>query len=397
VLLNRGYLKENIYYLSAEGYVDFDGDNEDDRYDFASQESLEDVLEELMFGDKSTQFVVYLSGHGGPESFRINPYQTLTATYLRGYLDTIQDKYMETNGQMIFIYDACSSGTFLPGLARTPNRTVISSAGDHPAYYFTDKNLSFSSVFWSRVYSRFSVAQSFQAGRQMMYSFQSPLLDANGDGEYDSTADPAAIQNLFIGPAGTPASDTPTIGPTIDITPGAVTSQTPDIQVDMSADAADITVWPVTDSDGINSVWMVVTPPCFEYGAAQNQIFDIPLRLANPTEKAYKVSFDSFFINGDYRISIFAKDKKGFFCTEPLEITVTKSGGSYCGIIGDLNQDKETDLGDAIIALKVLAGITSDDMLPDDYSRLGIDIDEDYRVGMPEVLYILQFTAGLRE
>jgi hypothetical protein len=62
------------------------------------------------------------------------------------------------------------------------------------------------------------------------------------------------------------------------------------------------------------------------------------------------------------------------------------------GIIpGDLNGDKTVDLADAVVALRIAAGI-----VPVNGVNLEADVNGDDKIGMPEVVYILQKVSGLR-
>lgn len=61
---------------------------------------------------------------------------------------------------------------------------------------------------------------------------------------------------------------------------------------------------------------------------------------------------------------------------------------------GDLDGIDGLTLTDAVIALQVLAGMTPPSLAPD-YALRGADVDLDFRVGMPEVLYILGKLANL--
>ncbi len=64
---------------------------------------------------------------------------------------------------------------------------------------------------------------------------------------------------------------------------------------------------------------------------------------------------------------------------------------------GDMNQDDKADLTDAVIALKILADIeNAASLLRSDYAQSDADIDKNYQVGLQEVIYILQKSAGLR-
>lgn len=58
---------------------------------------------------------------------------------------------------------------------------------------------------------------------------------------------------------------------------------------------------------------------------------------------------------------------------------------------GDVNGDDNVDLADAVLSLQVLAGLDPDGV------ELGADVDADGKIGLGEVIYILQKVAGLRE
>lgn len=63
-------------------------------------------------------------------------------------------------------------------------------------------------------------------------------------------------------------------------------------------------------------------------------------------------------------------------------------------LMADLNTDRQTDLADAIIALKIISRFPY--TLRTDYVSAGIDANGDTIAGMAEALYLLQVCAGLR-
>jgi hypothetical protein len=68
--------------------------------------------------------------------------------------------------------------------------------------------------------------------------------------------------------------------------------------------------------------------------------------------------------------------------------------GSFRGdvaIAGDLNDNGEIDLGDPLIALKIVAGLA-----PSSSSNPGHDVNDDQRIGLAEAIYILDLLADLR-
>jgi len=62
---------------------------------------------------------------------------------------------------------------------------------------------------------------------------------------------------------------------------------------------------------------------------------------------------------------------------------------------GDVNQDGEVDLADAVIVLQILSGITPEVAVAD-YVASGMTLDPAKRIGLAEAVYILQTAGGLR-
>jgi hypothetical protein len=60
-------------------------------------------------------------------------------------------------------------------------------------------------------------------------------------------------------------------------------------------------------------------------------------------------------------------------------------------VLGDLNEDRGVNLTDAVIGLKIITGINQPVVF-----HPGNDVNGDHLLGLEEVTYILQKTAGLR-
>ena len=63
---------------------------------------------------------------------------------------------------------------------------------------------------------------------------------------------------------------------------------------------------------------------------------------------------------------------------------------------GDLNNDGAVNLADAILALKAIGGLNPVGMRFD-YATFGTDVNGDKKIGLAEVIYILQKVAGVRQ
>ena len=63
---------------------------------------------------------------------------------------------------------------------------------------------------------------------------------------------------------------------------------------------------------------------------------------------------------------------------------------------GDINIDLEVNLTDVILALQLLARMDISGSIRSDYSTSGADVNRDGKVGLEEIIYILQKVSGLR-
>jgi len=64
-------------------------------------------------------------------------------------------------------------------------------------------------------------------------------------------------------------------------------------------------------------------------------------------------------------------------------------------IKGDIDGLNGVTLADAILALKVISGLSPAGIRAN-YASSGADVNGDGKIGMAEVLYILQIVAGMR-
>jgi len=73
-----------------------------------------------------------------------------------------------------------------------------------------------------------------------------------------------------------------------------------------------------------------------------------------------------------------------------IDIGAFEGSLSSSPLYGNVNNDTTVDLTDAITALRVLAGISVTGLNPD------ADVNGDKKIGLEEVVYVLQKVAGLR-
>ncbi len=126
--------------------MDLDGNGEADDVDgIASNANLQQAV--TSWAGDADSLVIYLVDHGGMGSFRMSATETLTADDLAGWLATLQDKDNPNgmHGQVVVVYDACESGSFLSALAPTASedRIVITSTSiGESAHFVTQGSIS---------------------------------------------------------------------------------------------------------------------------------------------------------------------------------------------------------------------------------------------------------------
>ena len=298
-LLNKGFLKDDIYYLSSNQAIDLDFNGLADDVDAdVTSGNLQHAIEE--WAADAENVVIYLTDHGGDKSFRLSGDEILSAEQLDTWLDQLQQTL---NGQLTVVYDACLSGSFISEL--TPDagkkRVVISSSkADENAYFLSQGSVSFSNFFWTHIFNGESVYDAFRLGSDSLSVYQTPLLDANGNGIANEVDDLNQVAQQFIGNAITKSGDLPIIS-----------SIVPEQSLALGGDAI---LWAqgVADSDGISRVWAVVRPPNFQPGSATNPVEDLPTVELNKTREGYYEGvFSNFTIPGNYQITIYALDSQG--------------------------------------------------------------------------------------
>lgn len=379
-LLYQGYRREDIQYLSHEPLRDVDGDGElNDIDDIASKTNLYNAIN--TWAADASDLIIYLTDHGGPGIFRMASTELLTAEDFDMWLDNLQSAMP---GRLTIIYDACHSGTFLDKLSPPPNkqRILITSASDEPALFLKEGKHSFSFQFWADIYNGSWLLTAFYFGQDMMEKYQTALIDANGNGIGNEKEDKLLANGIRIGRGYVPASDMPVIADVSE--PQELNGET----------SAVIQANGVIDSDGIQSVWMVITPPGFNPGSPDTPITDLPtVELTDDNaDGTYEATYDGFDRKGTYQITVYAADTLDTFSL-PRYTSVVQNEGIFA--IGDVSGDGVADLKDAIIALKIVSGI--DTSFRWDYTDSGVDIDDDNRIGLQEAIYALRNAANINK
>ena len=94
--------------------------------------------------------------------------------------------------------------------------------------------------------------------------------------------------------------------------------------------------------------------------------------------------------NGSYTFSVRAKDGSHNVDPSPASQSFTVDY-PYADAYGDVKEDGNVDLLDAVLALQVCAGMTHEEEINND-----ADVNNDEKIGLAEVVYILQRVSGMR-
>ena len=302
-LVSQGYSHKDIYYLSQSYFEDVD--------DLATKENIIDALEKCE--NSVEDLLIYIVNQRfEKDSFRINENEHFSANEFAQAINNLQQK-IPVN--IIVIYDACNSGSFISTLKKpdqiSSKRIVITSASQNQkAIYELNGSLSFSYFFWSSIFYGGHVKNAFILSRDMIEEHhQTPLLDFDGNGK--STEEDLMRMNqneeIVIGLGNNLKTDMPFISEVAP--PRTLKGET----------TADIWVGKIIDCDEISKVWAIIYPPCFHNGSSDNLLINLPsieLHKTDDTQNTsmeYMASYDDFFHMGTYRVIIYAQDHNNIF------------------------------------------------------------------------------------
>jgi hypothetical protein len=206
-LIRKGFTKEDVFYLNSDTEIDLDSDGESDVDSDATNMGLEQAITE--WATDAESLVVYLIGPGDEGIFHINNTETMSAEQLDNWLDTLQETFA---GNVIVIYDADDSGSFLPLLIPPENRNRIVITSTSPGQQGTFINMTqgiacFSNYFWSHIFNGFNIRDAFGwASQAIKFSdnfseneqMQMPMIDDNGNGIGNEKADTRLCRDLYI-------------------------------------------------------------------------------------------------------------------------------------------------------------------------------------------------------
>ncbi|MEA2060754.1 MAG: C13 family peptidase [Thermodesulfobacteriota bacterium] len=321
VLLAQGYTSDTIYLLSADADVDmdFNGDGMSNDIDaFADSDGLRYALTTWAAG--AEDLFVYITGHGSDQRFRLNPDTFLAAADLGQWLDQTGSAI---DGTLVFLYDACRSGSFLPPL-KGEKRIIIASTGKDELAYFTSMgSLSFSNFFFDGVFNGADVLDACLLAKNAVeytYTSQHPLFDDNGNGIGNDDNDGAAARKMIIGSGMTAAADIPLIK---EISGETVIS---------TGEYAEIYADNILSGKSLDRVWAVITPPDKLNNDPEEPVLELPVVDLSREDSGtrYQGRFDGFSNPGIYNIAAFAKDRDGGVSMPRQTRVIVMNGNGAC-------------------------------------------------------------------
>jgi len=158
------------------------------------------------------------------------------------------------------------------------------------------------------------------------YSFQSPLLNADGNSTGNEDSDMDLIQGINIGNGVISADDIPVIGSISD-----TTTLNGETQATIFADN-------VIDANGISKVWAIITPPYNDIADPSNPVIDLPeIELKKTSGNLYEGSYNGFSQKGTYNVAVFAMDTKSTLSIPKSTQVIQTAGQSYSTLDSALN------------------------------------------------------------
>ncbi|MFH0813302.1 MAG: 6-bladed beta-propeller [Pseudomonadota bacterium] len=312
-LTYQGFTKGTIYYLTSDTNLDLDGNGLLDDVDSnATNSNFQSAL--TTWAQDAEDLFVYMVDHGGAGTFRMGEIELLQASDLDTWLDTAQGTIP---GKVILVYDACRSGSFLPSLLPPTGKErflVTSTSANEEAVFTSQGTISFSFLFWGRMFSGDSFYDSYvhaKSGISVTYN-QNPLLDGNGNGIGNERNDQDAARTISIGNETRTGADIPVIG---SVSP---------VQTLTGETSATIYAANVIDADGIGRVWAVITPPSYASASPDTPVTNLPILEMNSVgSNRYEGTYTAFTEPGTYNLAIYAMDTNGIISL-PKQTTITQ-------------------------------------------------------------------------
>jgi len=245
-------------------------------------------------------------------NFIVNSNEKITSESLNNRISLLEN---QIPGKIVVICDTPNAWGFMSTSAQSNsnNRILIASSSvSESATFVSENTISFSVFFWQRVFNGFNVQESFRAAKDalnILNQYQSPCLDADGDGDVNQYNDYAEAQNFTIGFGIMQAQDMVTIA---QVMPPTELSGT-----------TNVFIWAkkITSTSAIDRVWAIIIPPDLKKSTEViDHLPQIEL-IYNQNSDQYEADYNAFNLFGKYRIAIYASSTNGI-TSDPAETSL---------------------------------------------------------------------------
>lgn len=386
-LFSQGYTSDNIYYLNHQEFIDITGNGENDVD--AEADIINIAYAFNIWARESAppaELIVYLVGPGSNEAFIVKygeKNEILTANELDDFLDDLQSVSPVMTGNIILVYDACMSGSFIP-LLKGENRIVMAGASQNErAWFLDDGELSFSYIFWRNIFNKGRIDHSFIDTKNIISAIQTPLMDSNGDGVPDN-AGKRSSSAILVGR-----------GRQVDSQPPKISSAMSNPSILNGTTESEIIATGVHAPNEVGRVWARIIPPEAYFESNDQPVLIVPTCKLSEKSGEYRNTFREFLYTGSYSVFVYVKDRLDFQSLPVITRLTQQDGVSFTlNPILDINGNNTIDLIDLIIILKAITGEDISDLLWRQYKPPAFDLDGDSNIGLPEVINIMKVIAG---
>ncbi len=158
-------------------------------------------------------------------------------------------------------------------------------------------------------------------------------------------------------------------------------------ELDCKTASANLWIGEVIALNPIRRVWAIIISPETDPDVPITYLPTVEFEDSD-NDGIYEGTFEDFTATGAaYKIGVYAEDEGKYLAVPPLETSVTR----ICRK-GDIDRSGDIGLKDALIALKILVQINVS--MPNEPTYKIVDTDEDEKLGLSEVIYILRKLAN---
>jgi ligand-binding sensor domain-containing protein len=334
VLIQRGFVNEEIYYLSPASWADFNNDKQNDGIIDAPNPArplvVDDISAALQWatnrGKLDQPLYLFFIDHGDTDRLQVAKNTKMNILDFKTMLDTYQ---ATTKNEMVLMLEACYSGILLEQLT-APNRAIISSTGNGLAYFDRIYKQGFSRFFADGLLKGQSLYEAFESASHQ----QQKLL---GDTELLTGSSTKTLENITQIPQFNDGKNGQWLRElylngsfvTADLTlavEGLTTSTTmpasKPIQIKAKAGVA---------SGKVKQVWAIIRPPKINFimDSYGTPILAFPRVTLSPTEEqdVWETTWQDTVYNGDYEITFYAEDNDSNIASSDNSVIISITDG----------------------------------------------------------------------